>query len=88
MNEKKSSVDLDPPFENKIYPCWSVKIFKDDGLVQVLKDKEIKKTFRLSSFPEELDLNKVETISSLLATVKSEGVEGLRKKYNLKGVRK
>lgn len=83
----KSSVSLDPPFENQTFPCFSIRIFRDKEVVQVLEDKEIKKTFRLSSFPEELDLDSVDAIASMIKIVKEEGVESLRKRYKLRSVR-
>ena len=68
-------------FENRIYPCYTIKIFRAEDEVQVHRDRKCLQKFKLSSFPPELDFGKIETVSLLLGIVREQGAAGLLAAY-------
>lgn len=84
----KSGEDFDPVFDGQRAPCYSVKIFKDKNLFQVLENRTILKQFKLSGLLENVDLNDPETLSGMIRIVREEGVDALKKKYKLRAVTK
>jgi len=83
----KSTVESEFQFDNQIFSCWSIKVFKKNDLVQVFENKKMKRAFYLSSFPENLNLDDVDTFSMLIKEVRENGVDSLKKRFKLKAVK-
>jgi len=86
--KKKRKKKAFPPepgssFESKPKTCYSIKIFKGPGTVQVCENKHVTASLKLSSFPDKLDLNSVEVIAGLIRVVRENGVQGLIELHNL-----
>ena len=65
-------------FENKIYPCFAIKIFKERDELQIHRDHKVLKKYKISSFPIALDSDGV---MKLLKIIKEDGCLGLIREY-------
>lgn len=75
------SESTDVYFENRIYPCFSVKIFKEKDELQIHRDRKILFSIQLSSITPYFDFNALDSISSLLKIVRDRGCAGLLDSY-------
>lgn len=75
---------IDNGFENKLYPCYSVRIVQKNKEVEIHKNSKCIQKISMSTFPKELDFNNIDHIAEIIATIRNHGLVGLMTKYQLK----
>lgn len=68
-----SSPSLDFAFENKVFPCYAIKLFPERDEVQIHRDRKCLIKFRKSSFPASVDWNNEDTIFGFIRAIREAG---------------